>query len=167
MSDLTANTGKSGLLWAVFYLIFHPGYLAIMLHRLAHMLHRYGIIGKALSKIVWRANVHITQCQISPLAQIGPDLRLPHAFGIVIGEGVVIGRDVTLLHNVTLGKKKPEENAYPTLEDNVSVMAGACVLDSITIGHNATIGAMAVVLENVPAGAIVAGNPARIISSVS
>lgn len=164
-ADLIANTGKSGPLWAIFYFVLHPGYFAITLHRLSYHLYKSGAIGKIISKALWRVNVLFTKCHISPLAQIGPSLCLPHAIGIVIGEGVVIGGNVTLYQNVTLGKKNAAEALYPRLEDHVCVYSGACVLGGVTIGESATIGASAVVLENVPARTTAAGNPARIIGT--
>jgi acetyltransferase-like isoleucine patch superfamily enzyme len=46
-----------------------------------------------------------------------------------------------------------------------SIGSGATLLCGITVGENAMIGAGSVVTKNVPAGAVVAGNPARIVKS--
>ncbi|HEX2165521.1 MAG TPA: DapH/DapD/GlmU-related protein, partial [Thermoanaerobaculia bacterium] len=56
-----------------------------------------------------------------------------------------------------------DEIDYPRLGDRVTVGAGAAVLGGVTVGDDAVIGAGAVVLADVPAGARVAGVPARVI----
>ena len=54
-------------------------------------------------------------------------------------------------------------SGVPIIEDEVFIGAGAKILGDVTIGKGATIGANAVVLQSVPAGAVVAGVPARVI----
>jgi len=54
----------------------------------------------------------------------------------------------------------------PTLvKRGASIGSGATLLCGITIGENALVGAGSVVTKNVPPGAVVAGNPARVITS--
>ena len=65
-----------------------------------------------------------------------------------VGEGVHVAPGATVCGLVTL-------------HDNVMVGAGAVVLPRLTIGEDAVIGAGAVVTHDVPAGAVVTGNPAR------
>jgi acetyltransferase-like isoleucine patch superfamily enzyme len=55
----------------------------------------------------------------------------------------------------------------PTVEPRAKIGANATVLPDVRIGVNALVGAGAVVVRDVPAGAIVAGNPARVIGRVS
>jgi serine acetyltransferase len=94
--------------------------------------------------------------------QVGQRLRIYHGYGLVIHPQTRIGNDVTLRHGVTLGNKNYVPEA-PVLEDGVDVGAHAQIIGPITIGTRAVIGAGAVVVENVPPGAVVAGNPARIV----
>lgn len=101
---------------------------------------------------------------IAPSAVIGKGLKLPHYMGVVIGEGAVIGNDCTIYQQVTLGQRDGE---YPTLGNNVVVYAGAKILGKVDIGSGAVIGANAVVLRDVPAGAVAAGIPAKIIKQAS
>jgi serine O-acetyltransferase len=61
---------------------------------------------------------------------------------------------------VTIGFTRPEER--PVLGDDVFVYAGAKVLGDLTVGDGARVGANAVVLDDVPAGATAVGVPARI-----
>ncbi|MCU0731256.1 MAG: serine acetyltransferase [Hyphomonas sp.] len=106
-------------------------------------------------------------CYIARQAQIAPDLTLPHPVGIVIGTGVQIGHGCTIFQNVTLGAARLGEgrlNLYPTLEDGVTVFAGAVIVGPVRIGAGATIGANSVVLHDVPAGAVAVGSPARILT---
>jgi serine O-acetyltransferase len=70
-----------------------------------------------------------------------------------------------LYHGVTLGGRSMERvKRHPTLEDGVTVGAGARILGPITIGRGAQIGANAVVVNDVPAGAVVVGVPGKIIA---
>lgn len=74
-----------------------------------------------------------------------------------------IGQGCEIWHNVTLGTARSFSGEFPTLGNHVKICTGAIVLGGITIGDNATIAAGSVVLKDVPADAVVAGNPARII----
>ena len=85
--------------------------------------------------------------------------------GVVIGETAVVGDDVMLYHGVTLGGKAPRgtprgAKRHPTLEDGVTVGAGAKVLGNVTIGAWSAIGANAVVTKDAPAHSLVVGIPA-------
>ncbi len=101
---------------------------------------------------------------VSPHAVIGQGLRMEHYAGIVIGRGAVIGDHCLLYQQVTLGQKNEQ---YPTLGNHVTVYPGAKIIGGIRIGSDVTVGANAVVLHDVPDGAVVAGVPARIIGEAS
>ncbi|MBQ5320175.1 MAG: serine acetyltransferase [Oscillospiraceae bacterium] len=87
-------------------------------------------------------------------------LKLPHPHNVVIGDCVQIGENCTLYHDVTLGQNLGK---FPQIGDNVIIYTGAKVIGNVTVGNNAVIGANAVVVDDVPDNAIVAGNPASII----
>jgi serine acetyltransferase len=95
--------------------------------------------------------------------EIGEGLRIYHGYCLVIHPATRIGRHVTLRHCVTLGNKKTGSRAAPVLEDYVDVGSNATILGGATVGRRAVVGAGAVVTKDVPAGAVVVGNPARII----
>jgi putative colanic acid biosynthesis acetyltransferase WcaB len=99
-------------------------------------------------------------------AKVGPGLKLYHGHALVVNDGVVIGARCALRHCTTIGSKQlPDgsESACPVLGDDVNVGANAVILGPIKIGDRAVIGAGAVVVKDVPAGAVVGGNPARVI----
>ena len=82
--------------------------------------------------------------------------------GLRVGNGVFIGPNATFTND-----KYPRSKVYPDacpktiIEDGASIGANATILPGITIGARAMVGAGAVVTRDVPAGAVVVGNPAR------
>ena len=98
--------------------------------------------------------------ELNHKAAIGPRLKLFHGTALVIHGGAVIGSDCTLRHCTTIGMKNlPEE--VPVIGDHVDIGCNSVIIGKIRIGDRATIGAGSVVIDDVPAGAVVAGNPAR------
>lgn len=98
--------------------------------------------------------------------QVGPGLRIWHFGGIFVNPETVIGAGCTLRQGVTLGNCV-EGGPCPILEDRVEIGAYAQVLGGVRLGHDCRIGAMAVVLSDVPAGSTAVGNPARLLSKTS
>lgn len=92
---------------------------------------------------------------------IGTRIRLYHGTGLVVHPFAVIGDDCVLRHGVTIGDRGG--SAVPTLGDRVEIGCGAMILGGITIGNDVRIGAGSVVLHDVPAGAVVVGNPAKVV----
>lgn len=97
-------------------------------------------------------------------ARIGQRVVFEHQHGIVIHGMCQIGDDSIIRQGVTIGNRyQNEPAAAPVLGCRVSVGAGAKILGQLTIGDDAVIGANAVVLKDVPAGATAIGIPAQII----
>ena len=140
----------------------YPGFHAIFLHRLAHMLYRLGV--PFLPRCIAFISRGITGIEIHPTACIGPGFFIDHGMGVVIGETTEIGEDCLLYQGVTLGGTgKDTGKRHPTLGSHVVVGAGAKVLGPITIGDYVKIGANSVVLKPVPEHSIVVGVPGKVI----
>ncbi|MGE4529018.1 MAG: serine O-acetyltransferase [Rhodospirillaceae bacterium] len=144
--------------WEV--LFCYPGLHAVLVHRLSHWLWGHGL--KLPSRVLSYLSSILTGIEIHPGATIGRRFFIDHGTGVVIGETAEIGDDVTLYHGVTLGGISLDVGKrHPTLEHGVIVGSGAQVLGPLLIGAGARIGANAVVLEDVPAGATMVGIPAK------
>ncbi len=95
-------------------------------------------------------------------ARIGGGLLIPHPIGIVIHPEAEIGPNCLIFQGVTLGTGTGP--GLPRIGAGVDIGAGAKLLGPITVGDGAKIGANAVVLCDVPAGATAVGIPARILT---
>lgn len=101
--------------------------------------------------------------------KVGKGLSLYHGQGLVVNDGTVIGENVTLRHNTTIGNKQLNDGTFsnsPIIENNVDIGSNVVILGPITIGENSIIGAGSVVIKNVEANSIVAGNPAKLIKMI-
>lgn len=94
--------------------------------------------------------------------RVGRRLRIDHFGGIIISGDAVIGDDVVVRQGVTIGLRHDNERGSPIIGNRVDIGAGAKILGPIQIGDGAVIGANAVVIRDVPAGALAVGVPARI-----
>jgi serine O-acetyltransferase len=131
---------------------------ALLAHRVAHGLHRAGV--PIVPRSLAMASRTLTGIEIHPAARIGKALFIDHGAGVVIGETAEIGDDVTLYQGVTLGGTGfASGKRHPTVQDNVTVGAGAKLLGAITVGHGAKIGANTVVVHDVPPNSTVVGIP--------
>jgi len=89
--------------------------------------------------------------------------------GITIGDDALIGPKVNLItinHIMDPAKRKSTISKPIVIGKNVWIGAGATVLSGVTIGENSVIAAAAVVTKDVPPNKVVAGVPARIVSSI-
>jgi serine O-acetyltransferase len=144
----------------------HPQFYVIFLWRLGAAFFRKGSFFRIIARLIQSRILNLCACQIGITAKIGQRLKLPHPAGIVIGDNAVVYDDVTLYQNVTIGQRGKIDE-MPVLEKGVTVFSGACILGPVKIGEHAIIGANAVVIEDVPPYAVVAGIPARIIKQRS
>lgn len=144
-------------------LICYPCVLAIIHHRLAHLLH--GLGAPLVARIIAEIANSRTGIDIHPGARIGESFFVDHGTGVVIGETAVIGDRVTLYQAVTLGARSfPSTDdgtiqrglaRHPIIEDDVVIYAGATLLGRITVGRNSVIGGNVWLTESVPAGSYV------------
>ena len=90
--------------------------------------------------------------------------------GTMIDMGTVLGGRATVGNNchigagtVLAGVVEPASATPVVIEDDVVIGANAVVIEGIRVGKGAVVAAGAVVIDDVPAGAVVAGSPARIV----
>jgi serine O-acetyltransferase len=134
------------------------GVQALLAHRAAHAMLEAGV--PVLPRTIAYFTRAVTGVEIHPAAEIGREFFIDHGSGVVIGETARIGNRVTLYQGVTLGGTGFQRGKrHPTLGDNVTVGSGAKLLGPIAVGDGAKVGANTVVVEDVPPGATVVGNP--------
>lgn len=143
-------------------LLCYPGLHALWLHRLAHAL--WSVKLKTLGRLVSHVSRFLTGIEIHPAAKIGQGVFIDHGMGVVIGETAEVGDRVLIYQGVTLGGTSLlKVKRHPTIEPDVVIGVGAKVLGNIRIGAGTKIGAMAVVVKDIPAGCTVVGNPGKIV----
>ena len=89
--------------------------------------------------------------------------------GVVIEDDVFFGPRVITMNDKRITHRRPELTFVrqgPQIQRGARVGGGSVLLPGVTVGANSFVGAGSVVTKDVPAGAVVAGNPARIIGAV-
>ncbi len=85
----------------------------------------------------------------------------------IIGNYVVIGSNVTIGGGKTNINSSGLQQNVPIIEDRIYIATGSKILGGITIGHHSIIGAYAVVTKDIPPYSVVAGNPSKIIATIT
>ena len=144
-------------------LVCYPGIMAVIYHRLAHILYRHGapLVARMIAELAHSA----TGIDIHPGAQIGESFFIDHGTGVVIGETAIIGQRVRLYQAVTLGAKRFQKDdngmlikgnlRHPIVEDDVVVYAGATILGRVTIGNGSIIGGNVWLTHSVPPNSVI------------
>lgn len=139
----------------------YPAIQAITIYRYAHLLHRAQV--PMVPRIMAEQAHSKTGIEIHPGATIGKRFFIDHGTGVVVGETAVIGDNVKLYQGVTLGALSiardeaggviRRQKRHPTIEDDVTIYAGATILGGDTvIGAGSTIGANTWITKSVDPG---------------
>lgn len=175
ISEIGANPSFSGMLRLIREdLAAHggdwtrPGFKALAVHR-------FGVWRMTISPKLLRAPLsviyryfyrrvrNIYGIELPYSVRVGRRVVIEHQSGIVVHGATVIGDECIIRQNCTFGVRRMDELAKaPVLGRGVDVGAGAVILGAVNIGDFARIGANAVVLCDVPAGAAAVGVPAVI-----
>lgn len=143
--------------------------------------HEPGRVRELLGELTGRP-VHETVTLFPPFtADLGRNIRLGQRVfinsgcrfqdqgGITIGDDCLIGHNTvlaTLDHDIHPDRRADMHPAPIVIGRNVWVGAGAIILKGVTVGEGAVVAAGALVTGDVPAGAVVVGQPARVVRSV-
>jgi serine O-acetyltransferase len=145
-----------------------PGFQAVAVYRFG--VWRMGIEPKPLRapfsvlyRALYRTVRNLYGIEVPYSAKIGRRVIFEHQHGIVVHGETVIGDDCIIRQGVTLGIRSLDRlTEAPVLGRGVNIGAGAVIIGRVHVGDGAAIGANAVVLKDVPAGALAIGVPAKI-----
>jgi maltose O-acetyltransferase len=118
--------------------------------------------------------IFLTTLNAAAVIDIGDNVRLngcdiQSAVSVTVGDGCILGSCVVVdtdYHSIDVSRRRPEaepETRAVVIGENVWVAGRATVLKGVTIGADSVVGYGAVVTTDVPAGVVVAGNPARVV----
>lgn len=177
INDGTCNRNPEGIgVWALIREDFHtngstiwsPGFWALFWHRFGNW--RMSLRPKALRapfSLLYKASQvavrYTCGIELPYTTPVGRRLTIEH-FGGMILVARAIGDDVLIRQNTTFGiKDRHTARQRPTIGDAVELGTGTVVLGDVVLGKGCRIGANAVVLSDVPAGATAVGLPARVV----
>lgn len=152
--------------------LFRPGFQAMLLHRFGAW--REGIQSRLLRmpfSLLYRiGHVFVRNLygiELPSTTVVGRRLRIAHQHAIIVHPRAVVGDDCMIRQGVSIGISRVRRGGggreAPILGDRVEVGAGAAIIGAVRIGSDAMIGPNAVVMSDVPDGAIVMPPIPRII----
>ena len=124
---------------------------------------------KPVRLAIWSMQPDQGRIRVGNYCLICPGVRIGSAHEITVGDNCMIASNAYLTdsdwhdiyNRISMGKTAPIN-----IENNVWIGDSAIVCKGVTIGENSIVGAGAVVVENVPANCVAAGNPARIVKQL-
>lgn len=133
---------------------------------------------KNRSKMYERMNHLFHNSSIPATANVGKDVNFAYGgIGLIIHARCIIGDFATIGSNVTLGGRGASKTIYtledgtrmgvPRIGDYAYIATGAKVLGGVDVGACSIIGANSVVIDHVPPCSVVAGAPAKIITTIT
>ena len=134
---------------------------AVHFYRLGHQLFLWKI--PLLPKLIELIIFLLYNSKIPTTCKIGKGSFFSYGgIGVVLHARCKVGNNVDIGTNVTIGGRSGNYEV-PIIGNNVYIATGAKILGPIKVGNNATIGANAVVINDVPENAIMAGVPAKLL----
>ncbi|MGK0499599.1 MAG: acetyltransferase-like isoleucine patch superfamily enzyme [Oceanicoccus sp.] len=131
------------------------------------------IIGESNYRVniaVWGRELGAGEINIGDYVLISPGARISAADKIVIGDNVMIAHGVYITdsdwHTVYDRVARPDEVTPVIIKDNVWLGDRSTILKGVTIGENSVVAANSVVVKDVPANVVVAGNPAKVVKQL-
>ena len=124
---------------------------------------------KTVRLAIWAEQPDKGRIQIGNYCLICPGVRMGSAHEIVVGDNCMLASNAyitdsdwhDIYNRISIGKTAPV-----SIENNVWIGDSAIVCKGVTIGENSIIGAGAVVVDDIPANCVAAGNPARIVKQL-
>jgi serine O-acetyltransferase len=157
--DLRTHDGK----------FFEQGFWAVAVHRFGNwrmglpkpVRFPFTLLYRFLFKFVeWTCGITLPYT-----VKLGRRVRLWHHGGMIL-HADAIGDDVHIRQNTTFGiARKDRLFELPTIEDRVDIGCGVAILGKLTVGHDSSIGANAVVLQDVPPRSVAVGVPAKVVKT--
>lgn len=163
-ADLARNRGNLKMLLAIFS--YRVAHLASRHRKNNAFANLYAIPVIVFHRFLteWLFNMDLPAA-----TTIGKGLIIDHGYALVVNKHAIIGSNCQLRHGVTIGCKTLSDGSQgpsPQIGEDVDIGANAVVLGDIRVGNRAIVGAGAVVVKDVPEGAVVVGNPARVVRHV-
>lgn len=159
--DRWQTSGRAGAAFQVLRLVVvGDSFLAQVCYRAKAALQRRGV--PIVPRLFHRLAIMTGQICIGDPAVLAPGVYIPHG-QVVVDSRATIGPGVTLSPFTTIGRIAGKTGG-PTLESMVTVGTGAKVLGPVTVGRRSSIGANAVVIDDVPSDAVAVGVPARVLT---
>jgi serine O-acetyltransferase len=149
-------------------IVAYPFIEAIAVQRLAHELYKKHV--PLIPRIMTEWTHGRSGMDLHPGAQIGTHFFVDHCTGTVIGETSVLGNHVKMYQGVGLvarslsaGQLLKGQKRHPTIEDRVTIYAGATIMGGDTvIGEGSTLGANVFVTQSVPPHSLVVQEEANV-----
>jgi len=158
-ADLYRHTGKVSVGLVMKNLLQNNGFSYMFWFRLCRS---QNFLIRAFARLMHRLLSVRYQIQLPKQTEVGPGLYIGHATGVIVNSTATIGANCNLSPFTVIGSNKGKA---ATIGDNVYIGPHVSIVEAVTIGNGAVIGAGSVVIRDVPERGVVVGNPARIVHS--
>jgi serine O-acetyltransferase len=147
---------------------FTPGLWASLFLRAQQRVYLRGHV--RLAYFLRTVMMFLFSCEFVPELIIGRGLYMPHPIGISMGVRLWVGDNVTILQGCTIGGATKADgrggnHGVTIVDDGAQISPNAFIVTGARIGKNAEVGVNSVVLKNVADNTVVAGMPARAITT--